>query len=235
MRKLIMFTMVTILSTVTGPAFAQFGGVVFDPKNYKQNLVTAIRNVQQVNNQLQQIDNEIRILANQAEDLTSLPFSAAGVIDAKLQQIEALIDSANSIALSVTEMDAAYRVYFPDDYDALSNSETIEAARAQWALTRSAYYDALIVQAEVTDLVAADRTTLDQLVTESQASVGNLQAAQAGNQLAALQTKQMMQNQLLLASQYRADALERAQVTEVREQANARFSNFVGSGKGYTR
>lgn len=234
MHRLNVFICIILLNVGAPQALAQFGGVVFDPKNYKQNLLTAVRTVEQVNNQLRQLDNEIRMLANQADDLTSLPFSAAGAIDAKLLEIETLIRSANSIALSVAEMEAAYRTYFPDDYNGLSNNETVLAARRQWELTRSAYRDALLVQAEVKDLVAADRSTLDQLIDESQSAVGNLQAAQAGNQLAALQTKQLMQHQLMLASQYRAEALERAQATEAREQANARFNHFIGSGDAYT-
>src|SRR5690606_22566785 len=34
------------------PAHAQFGGVVFDPSNYAQNVLTAARTLQQINNQI---------------------------------------------------------------------------------------------------------------------------------------------------------------------------------------
>src|SRR3546814_8461059 len=34
---------------VSTPAQAQFGGVVFDPSNYSQNILTAARTLQQVN------------------------------------------------------------------------------------------------------------------------------------------------------------------------------------------
>mgnify|MGYP000008789911 CR=1 FL=1 len=107
MRKLIIVNLLVLLSVST--AQAQFGnGIVFDPTNYRQNLITAIRNVEQVNNQIRQLENDVRMLANQAEDLTSLEFSAGSIVNQKLAEIEQLIKSANSIALSVTEMEAAY-------------------------------------------------------------------------------------------------------------------------------
>ena len=35
------------------PAYAQFGGIVYDPTNYAQNVLTAARSLQQINNQIQ--------------------------------------------------------------------------------------------------------------------------------------------------------------------------------------
>nr|MBA4770810.1 P-type conjugative transfer protein TrbJ [Sphingobium sp.] len=43
--------------TAAAPAHAQFGGIVYDPTNYAQNVLTAARSLQQVNNQIQQIQN----------------------------------------------------------------------------------------------------------------------------------------------------------------------------------
>ncbi len=39
--------------TAATPAHAQFGGIVYDPTNYAQNVLTAARSLQQVNNQVQ--------------------------------------------------------------------------------------------------------------------------------------------------------------------------------------
>ena len=58
------------------PAHAQFGGIVYDPTNYAQNVLTAARSLQQINNQIQQIQNQATSLINEARNLTSLPFSS---------------------------------------------------------------------------------------------------------------------------------------------------------------
>src|SRR3546814_11493940 len=52
----------TITST---PAQAQI--TVFDPGNYSQNLLTAARTLQQINNQIQSLQNEANMLVNQAK------------------------------------------------------------------------------------------------------------------------------------------------------------------------
>ena len=83
--------------------------------------------------------------------------------------------------------------------------------------------------------VRTDNVTLDRLIAESQGSIGNLQAVQAGNQLTALAAKQSMQLQSLLAASARAEALESARAIAAREQARARFARFMGDGSSYSR
>ena len=56
-----------VLST---PAAAQW--IVYDPTNYAQNVLTAARTLQQVNQQITQLQNEAQMLINQARNLASL-------------------------------------------------------------------------------------------------------------------------------------------------------------------
>ena len=53
------------------PAAAQW--IVYDPTNYAQNVLTAARTLQQVNQQITQLQNEATMLINQARNLASLP------------------------------------------------------------------------------------------------------------------------------------------------------------------
>ena len=53
------------------PAYAQFGGIVYDPTNYAQNVLTAARSLQQINNQIQQIQQQATSLINEARNLPS--------------------------------------------------------------------------------------------------------------------------------------------------------------------
>src|SRR3546814_20288342 len=62
------------------PARAQFGGIVYDPSNYAQNVLTAARSLQAVNNQIRQIENQAQSLINQAKNLTSLPVSTLSTL-----------------------------------------------------------------------------------------------------------------------------------------------------------
>lgn len=209
---------------------------VFDPANYSQNLLTAVRNLQQINNQINQLTNQAQMLVNQARNLTQLPSSIAGDLRSSLQQVDRLIQSARGIAYDVSAISSEYRRLFPESYNAsVTTSRIIQDAEDAWKLAREGFKHSLEVQAEVVGQLRADAITLDRIISRSQSAVGNLQAVQAGNQLTALAAKQSMQLQSLLAASARAAALEGARANAAREQGRARFERFMGDRSPYTR
>lgn len=98
----------TIALIAAPPASAQFGGIVFDPRNYAQNILTAARTLQQVNNQIQSLQNEARALTNQARNLASLPFSSLKALQAQVRQTQQLLGQAQRIAYDVRSIDQAF-------------------------------------------------------------------------------------------------------------------------------
>lgn len=225
---LIAWTMV-----MAGPASAI---TVYDPANHSQNLLTATRSLTQINNQVKQLANEAQMLLDGARNLTSLPSSVAADLEASLRDVDTLIRTASGLAYQVSEIDTEYRRLFPQAYEASASSSDILAnAREAWRMAREGFKHALEVQAEVVGQIRTDTGTLDRLVAESQGAVGNLQVAQAGNQLTALAAKQSMQLQSLLAASARAEALDRARSVAAHEEARARFVRFMGDGSAYTR
>ncbi len=211
------------------------GGIVYDPTNHTQNLLTAARTLQMINNQIKQLANEAQMIAYQVKDLTQLPYTARAALQARLNEIDKLIKTANSIAYDVATVDAAFKNLFPEDYSTFSNAAMGAAARAHWEEASRALHDAMLMQSEIAETIRDDVVTLGELITESQAAIGDLQAAQAGNQLIALQTKQSMQTAELLAVQYRAEALERARRLQTEERARIHRLRFNGDGAAYTR
>ncbi len=69
----------------------------------------------------------------------------------------------------------------------------------------------------------------------SSGAVGALQAQQAGNELLALQIKQSLQAQALMATQARADALRNVEQQESAEASRERFTRFIGDGQRLCR
>ena len=80
---------------------------------------------------------------------------------------------------------------------------------------------------------AASIQTLRTLMTNSSGAVGSLQAQQSGNELLALQVKQSLQAQALIATQARADALRAVEQQASGEAARERFTSFIGDGRAY--
>ena len=67
----------------------------------------------------------------------------------------------------------------------------------------------------------------------SQSATGALQALQSGNQLVALQTKQLADLTAVIAAIARAQSLEGARNVENQEQAQVQLSQFLNYGPGY--
>src|SRR5262249_53837354 len=83
------------------------------------------------------------------------------------------------------------------------------------------------VQAGAVGNLDTTRTETDALVSSSQSAVGALQAVQAGNQLVALQTRQLADLTAVMAAQSRAQSLARARTSAHQEQAREQLSRFL--------
>ena len=98
-RAMIAGVAMIAVAGVSAPASAQFfGGIVYDPTNYAQNVLTAARSLQQINNQIQSLQNEASSLINQARNLASLPFSSLQQLQGQIQQTRQLLSQAQRIA-----------------------------------------------------------------------------------------------------------------------------------------
>ena len=116
---------------VAVPAYAQW--IVYDPTNFSQNVLTAARELQQVNNQIQSLENQATMLINQAKNLASLPYSSVAQLEASIQRTEQLLTQAQRIAYSVTTIDQAFTQIYPQNYSSSTSSQQLLAdAQTRW-------------------------------------------------------------------------------------------------------
>jgi len=219
--------------TVATPAHAQFGGIVYDPTNYAQNVLTAARSLQQVNNQIQQIQQQATSLINEARNLASLPFSSLQQLQQQVQRTQQLLGEAQRIAYDVQNVQQVFNGRYKGAALTGTHAEMVVNANARWEDSVGAFEDALRVQAGVVGNIDGTRTTMDGLVTSSQSATGALQAAQAGNQLLALQSQQLADLTALLAAQGRAQALDSARNAAVEAESRERLRRFLTPRTGY--
>lgn len=232
-RRAFLAACVALPVLVAAPAAEAF--IVFDPSNYAENVLQAARSLEQINNQIRGLQNQLTMLENMAKNLEQLKDSALAPIEQTLGQINDLMRQAQGITFDVGDTDRIFAKLFPDKYAASVTGDTLtQDAQSRWQDSMDALRQTLLVQAQVVGNVQADSGELSRLVTDSQAAIGSLQAAQATNQLIALSTKQQFQTQSLLAAQFRAEALERARAAEATVQGQARLQRFLGSSKAYT-
>lgn len=220
------------LGAMSVSAHAQW--IVFDPTNYVQNALTAARALQQVNNEIQGLENQATMLINQSRNLASLPYSALAQLQQSVSQTQLLLGQAQQIAYSVTAIDQAFTRTYPQAYSSATSSQQLLAdAQTRWQNSLAGFQDAMRVQAGVVQNLDSTRTQIGALISSSQNATGALQAAQSGNQLAALQTQQLADLTAVMAANGRAQSLEGARNVESQVQARQQLSNFLNYGPGY--
>jgi P-type conjugative transfer protein TrbJ len=208
---------------------------VFDPNNYSQNLLTAARTLQQINNQIQSLQNEAAMILNQAKNLAQVDFPELDALRQTIQQIDVLMGQAQGVGFRVDGLDQQFRQLFPKDPGgALRSNQQVIAARGRLDNAMSSFRHTMGVQAKVVETVAADARTLEALAARSQGAQGALAAQQTTNQLLALTAKQQFQIQTLMAAQYRAESMEAARRAQAEADARAATKKFLGSGNAYT-
>ncbi len=225
---------VAVSPMLVTPAHAQFfGRIVYDPSNYAQNMLTAARTLQQINNQITSLQNEAQMLINQARNLASLPYSSLQQIQQNVQRTQQLLNQAQNIAFDVQRVDQAFQQQYGNISLTATDRQLVANARTRWQNTVGGLQDAMRVQAGVVSNIDTNRTQMSALVGQSQDATGALAATQAGNQLLALQSQQLSDLIALISANGRSGALSEAERATAAEQGREQRRRFLTPGTGY--
>ncbi len=226
---------VALSPMLASPAHAQFGfgRIVYDPSNYAQNVLTAARTLEQINNQITSLQNEAQMLINQARNLASLPYSSLQQLQQSVQRTQQLLGQAQNIAFEVGQIDQAFQKHYGNVALSATDAQLVADARSRWENTVGGLQDAMRVQAGAVGNIDSNRAEMAALVGQSQGATGALQATQAGNQLLALQSQQLSDLIAVISANGRADALTEAERATAAEQGRIQRERFLTPGTGY--
>ena len=230
MRSIAAIGAVALAFVLVTPSLAQIA--VFDPSNYSQNLMTAANTLKQIDNQLTGLQNQTQMLLNQARHLTSLPTSLLNDIDRTFTQTQNLLKQVDRIAYDVQAIEQTFQKY-QNFSVSQSDQQLIDGARDRWQTSVSAFLHAMSVGATTVNNLPATQSQTSTLVGASQSAVGVLQVSQAGNQLLAVQARQLADLTALVAAQGRAQSIEQARQTAGEDQAREQVRRFLTNGQGY--
>jgi P-type conjugative transfer protein TrbJ len=203
---------------------------VFDPVNQQQNLASAARALQQINNQLRQLQADAQMLARMDQNLTRLKGSISPDLERTLEAISGQLRQGNAIALGLKETELNYARLFPHQASSsLSSDASLRAAEQRWEEEYASLQRAARLQGTIADGLAVDGRLLTQAMDRSRTANGALEVAQAGNELSGLGIKQALTLQGLLAAQQRAETLKAARDLANEAEARQRFKTFLGS------
>jgi len=220
----------SVLAVPAAPA--QAGLPVFDAANYAQNLVQAARALDQINNQVKSLQNQASMLESMTRNLRTVDFPQLQAINSAMQRIGGLMGEAQAIGFNLDRLDGEVSTLFPGEVGkALSADPRVKAARERLDAAFSAYRQSMAVQAGVVQNVREDSEQLAALSATSQRAVGALQVGQAANQLLAFSIKQQLQLQALMATAYRASAIDAERRSQAEADGRTRTRSFLdGSG-----
>ncbi|MBZ9756982.1 P-type conjugative transfer protein TrbJ [Mesorhizobium sp. ESP6-5] len=207
--------------------------IVFDPRNYAENVLSAARALEQIQNQITSLQNEAQMLINQAKNLTSLPTSLLGQIEGNFSEMKSLLGEADRLAYSVQEIESQFKSSYQNFGSDLSSQQLVDGARERWQTSVSSFEHSLKAGAVAVGNIEGTREQTSTAVDASQSAVGILQATQAGNQLLAVQARQVADLTAMMAAQGRAAALEQARKAAAQQQAQEQFSRFM-AGSSYS-
>ena len=217
-------TILSLSPLTSPPACAQW--IVYDPTNFSQNVLTAARELQQINNQIQGLTNQAQMLVNQAKNLANLPMSTLTQLQSTIARTQSLLTQAQNISFNVQQIQTAYSSSYGAAPTTGSNATLFAAAQTRWQNSVGAFEDSLKLQAGVVGNISTNSGAMASLVSASQSASGALQAAQAGNQLLALQSQQLSDLVAVLAAKGRADALEQARTVAAESQGQQQYKIF---------
>src|SRR3546814_225081 len=170
---------VALSPVMVQPASAQW--IVYDPTNYVQNVLSAARALEQINNQITSLQNEATMLINQARNLASLPYSSLQRLQQSVQRTQQLLGQAQRIAYDVQQIDQAFTRIYGNASMSASDQQLVGQARERWQNTVGGLQDAMRVQAGVVGNIDTNRAEMSALIGQSQGATGALQASQAGH------------------------------------------------------
>ena len=151
-------TLAAVIALSTGISAADAQGLaVFDPLNYQQNLLTAVRALESLQNQVRLLQGQAQQLLRMDLNLQPLRGGIGGDLQSTLAQLRARIGEGDALALKVRETDAALERLYPGRFsEALSNDELVRAARSRWEEAHASFRRAAALQAQVGETIDGD-------------------------------------------------------------------------------
>ena len=221
-----------LLTNSATPSLGQY--IVYDPTNYSQNLLSAARALEQINNQIRTLQNEAQMILRMDQNLMRLQGTLSPDLQQSLSEIQSQLRAGEGIAMGLQETQNTYAQVFPKEASAaLTYDDALRNARTRWEETYAAFQRTAFLQGQIADGIQNDTHLLGDALTRSRDAAGALEATQAGNEITGLSVKQSLTLQGLVAAQARAETIAHARELATEDEGRQRFKSFVGTATGY--
>lgn len=227
-----LFLSIVIFSMASSPSYAVFGvgDIVFDPQSYSQQLIGYMNQIRQYAVQGQQYATQLRQLAAQIRNLQNLNY----IIDlAGLQDMQRIIQSARGIASDYSRLQSQFDQVYPEfaKFSTMSGKDFALKALEWNQETANSNRDAMDLISKTKDWFYSDSNDLRRLTIKANSVAGAKDGLQSIAQIAALQSKQLIQLQQTMSASAKAEGTYMAQKAEQEAAARAKMQRW---GKDFT-
>ena len=207
------FFMISAL-TVSITAVSYSYDTVYDPFNFTETYFNALQAVEQNQKLLNQLQNQITMINIQYQNLKALQADIGNSPMQTVQDIDGMLGRIQGVGYNIQTLDRSYQdLYqqFGKEIQGASPSDIQAKRLSQIVATANANINAMKVQAQAVEGINDDIIATDRVLMGSRNATGNLDVQQYGNELSAMQIKQQIKTQQLLAVQNRLDSTKLAE------------------------
>ena len=182
---------------------AQAGIPVIDGSNLAQNILAAVRAFQSNLNEAKMIVHQVKQLENDFKNLTEMDFSIGDEYSEQLHELFYEVGSVQGIMQNIINLQSEFEVLYPDfnnQYSPVASITMSEVLNEALNESRNMMLGAAKTGARVLENLPKTEQQLDRLLVASENSAGNLSAVQAGNQISATISANIMSLNALMAN-----------------------------------
>lgn len=194
------------------PARAQM--TVIDPTNLAQNLLQAMRALEQINNQIRQIEQQASMLAQN-------PLQLSPELSNSIGQARELFSTAQGLTFQVNEMSDQLRELYPETWENFDLDQIADRTQQWLREDRSAVERAMRAESKAAESIDGTRDQVNRALQSSASAEGQTGVGQATNQLLGINASQLTEIHALLIAQSRALNTERMERLAREERALA--------------
>lgn len=203
-RRMFVCSIVLSLGLVLAPIPVLAGGIpVFDGTNLSQNILTAIRALQSNLNEARMIVNQVKQLENDLLNLTELDFSIGSEYSEQLHELFAEVGAVQGVMQDLVSLQNEFERLYPafnNDPSAVASITMSEVLNEALNESRDMMLGAARTGAKVLENMPKTEAQLELLLNASESAAGNLSALQAGNQISATVSANLMSLNALMAN-----------------------------------
>ncbi|AEM48022.1 P-type conjugative transfer protein TrbJ [Acidithiobacillus ferrivorans SS3] len=211
--------------------FSAFAGTMTGGATMPEQIVQEGTAIMQLSRAAEQVQNQLQMLLNEARNLQNMPSNFVSQITGEMGQLTSIVGQGNSLSYAGQNISSQ----LSSEYPGYSGSTNYQQEYQNWNNTTSQnIQNALQAQNMQSQDFATQTQALSSIQSASQSAAGRMQVLQAGNQISAMEVKQLQKMQQISMSQNDAQlAYEKQKITEANQQntiSQQELGSFLGTG-----